>query len=80
MAISSEMVGELVRLKDVAKSKIWAGDASSDFSDKVFAPRIRKAAQQVMENVQDVSSQVSEAIQGSSTPLSEIIASSAQEP
>ncbi|EOA83317.1 uncharacterized protein SETTUDRAFT_22019 [Exserohilum turcica Et28A] len=79
MAIASEMVGELVRLKDVAKSKIWAGDASSDFSDKVFAPRIRKAAQQVMENVQDVSSQVSEAIQGSSTPLSESIASSAQE-
>jgi hypothetical protein len=78
MAIASDMVAELVRLKDVSKSKIWAGDASDDFSDKVFAPRVRKAAQQVMENVEGASSQVAEAIQGSSTPLSESIASSAK--
>jgi hypothetical protein len=79
MTIASNMVAELVRLKDVSKSKIWAGDASGDFSDKVFAPRIRKAAQQVMENVGDASSQISEAVQGSSTPLTESIASSANE-
>jgi len=79
MTIASNMVSELVRLKDVSKSKIWAGDASDDFSDKVFAPRIRKAAQQVMENVGDVSSHISEAIQGSSTPVAESVASSAKE-
>jgi hypothetical protein len=78
MAIASDMVAELVRLKDVSKSKIWAGDASDDFSDKVFAPRVRKAAQQVMDSVEGASSQVAEAIQGSSTPLSESIASSAK--
>ncbi|EMD92916.1 hypothetical protein COCC4DRAFT_139825 [Bipolaris maydis ATCC 48331] len=79
MKIASDMVAELVRLKDVSKSKIWAGDASDDFSNKIFAPRIRNAAQQVMENVEMASSHVSEAIQGSSTPLSESIASSAAE-
>jgi hypothetical protein len=79
MAIASNMVAELVRLKDVSKSKIWAGDDSDDFSDKVFMPRVRHAAQQVMDNVQGASSQVSEAIQGSSTPLAESIASSVNE-
>jgi hypothetical protein len=79
MAIASDMVAELVRLKDVSKSKIWAGDASDDFSDRVFAPRVRKAAQQVMDNVEGASSRVAEAIQGSSTPLAESIASSAKE-
>ncbi|EFQ91536.1 hypothetical protein CFE70_002620 [Pyrenophora teres f. teres 0-1] len=79
MAIASNMVSELVRLKDVSKSKIWAGDATDDFSDKAFAPRIRKAAQQVLENVGDVSSQISEAIQGSSTPVTESVASSVEE-
>ncbi|USP77692.1 uncharacterized protein yc1106_04966 [Curvularia clavata] len=79
MAIASDMVAELVRLKDVSKSKIWAGDASSDFTNKVFAPRVRNAAQQVMDNVDKASSYASEAIQGSSTPLSESIASSAAE-
>ncbi|KAI4937845.1 uncharacterized protein J4E92_000458 [Alternaria infectoria] len=79
MAIASDMVAELVRLKDVSKSKIWAGDASDDFSDKVFAPRVRKAAQQVMDNVEGASSQIAEAIQGSSTPLAESIASSAKD-
>jgi hypothetical protein len=79
MTVASNMVAELVRLKDVSKSKIWAGDASDDFSDKIFAPRIRKAAQQVMDNVGDASSQVSEAVQGSSMPLTESIASSAKE-
>ncbi|KAF1835633.1 hypothetical protein BDW02DRAFT_495389 [Decorospora gaudefroyi] len=79
MTIASNMVGELVRLKDISKSKIWAGDASDDFTDKVFVPRVRKAAQKVMENMEDATSQVSEAIQGSSTPLTESIASDAKE-
>ncbi|KAF1943302.1 hypothetical protein EJ02DRAFT_453406 [Clathrospora elynae] len=76
MTIASNMVAELVRLKDVSKSKIWAGDVTDDFSSKALPPRVRKAAQQVMENVEDVSSKVSEAIQGTSTPLTESIASS----
>lgn len=75
MAIASEMVNELVRLKDVSKWKIWAGDATDDFSDKKVPVRAYKAAQQVMENVQDASSQASEAILGSSTPAGESIAS-----
>jgi hypothetical protein len=79
MTVASNMVAELVRLKDVSKSKIWAGDATADFSDKIFAPRIRQAAQQVVENVGDASSQVSEAVHGSSTPLTESMASSAKE-
>ena len=75
MSIASAMVSELVRLKDVSKWKIWAGDASADFSDKKVPVRAYKAAQQVIENVQDASSQASEAILGSSTPVSESIAS-----
>jgi hypothetical protein len=76
MAIASKMVNELVRLKDVSKWKIWAGDATDDFSSKVVPPRVYKAAQQVMENVEEASSQASAAIIGSETPLSESIASS----
>lgn len=79
MTIASNMVAELVRLRDVSKWKIWAGDYSDDFSAKVTPPRVRKAAQQVLENVEGASSQVSEAVLGSSTPLSESIASSVKE-
>jgi hypothetical protein len=76
MAIAARMVTELVRLKDVSKWKIWAGDATDDFSNKAVPPRVYKAAQQVMENVGEASSQASVAIVGSETPLSESIASS----
>jgi hypothetical protein len=69
MDISARMVNELVRLKDVAKWKLWANDDSDDFTNKVVPARVFKAAQ-------EASSQVSEAIQGSSTPLTESVASS----
>lgn len=78
MTIASNMVSELVRLKDVSKWKIWAGDSSDDFSDQKVPVRVHNAAQKVMENVEGASSQVSEALHGSSTPLSESIASSAK--
>ncbi|KAJ4295052.1 hypothetical protein N0V90_007060 [Kalmusia sp. IMI 367209] len=79
MSIASTMVNELVRLKDVAKWKIWAEDATDDFSDKKVPVRAYKAAQQVIENAQDVSSKASEAILGSQTPASESIASAVKE-
>lgn len=69
MAISAGMVSELVRLKDVAKWKLWANDSTDDFTSKVVPARVFKAAQQA-------SSQVAEAIHGSSTPVSESVASS----
>jgi hypothetical protein len=71
MEIASKTVNELLRLKDVAKWKLWAGDATDDFTNKVVPARVFKAAQQA-------SSQVSEAVQGSSTPITESIASSVE--
>ncbi|KAH8726552.1 hypothetical protein GQ44DRAFT_726115 [Phaeosphaeriaceae sp. PMI808] len=71
MDIAARMVNELVRLKDVAKWKLWANDATDDFTNKAVPARAFKAAQQA-------SSQVSEAVHGSSTPVSESIASSIQ--
>lgn len=76
MSIASKNVNELVRLKDVAKWKLWAGDATDDFTNNAVPPRARKAAQQVLDNVGDASSRVSEAIVGSETPVSESVASS----
>lgn len=78
MTIASTMVNELVRLKDVSKWKIWAGDHSDDFSDKKVPVRAYKAAQQVLNNAEQVSSQASEAILGSETPASESVASAAK--
>jgi hypothetical protein len=69
MDISARMVNELIRLKEVAKWKLWANDATDDFTNKKVPARVFKAAQQA-------SIQVSEAIQGSSTPVSESVASS----
>lgn len=79
MTIASNMVAELVRLKEVSKWKIWAADSSDDFSNKKVPARVHKAAEQVAENIDAASSQVSEAILGSSTPLSESVASSVKE-
>lgn len=79
MAIAANMVTELVRLKDVSKWKLWAGDASDDFSNKKVPVRVHNAAQQVLDTVEDASAQVSEAVLGSSTPLSESIVSSVQD-
>jgi len=71
MEIASRMVTELIRLKDVARWKLWADDATDDFSSKVVPARVFKAAHKA-------SVQVSEAIQGSSTPVAESIALSAK--
>ena len=76
MSIVSDNVNELVRLKDVAKWKLWAGDATDDFTNNAVPPRARKAAQQVLDNIEEASSKVSEAIAGSETPATESIASS----
>ncbi len=78
MSIASQNVNELVRLKDVAKWKLWADDATDDFTNNAVPPRVRKAAQQVLDNVEDASSKISEAVVGSETPVSESIASSVQ--
>lgn len=78
MTVASNMVAELLRLKDVAKWKVWAGDATDDFSDRKVPARVFKATEQAKESIAKASSQVSEAIQGTSTPLTESIASSAQ--
>ncbi|KAF2646149.1 hypothetical protein P280DRAFT_512348 [Massarina eburnea CBS 473.64] len=75
MATVSTSVNELVRLKDVSKWKIWAEDATDDFTSKKVPARVFNAAQQVLENAQDVSSKASEAILGSETPATESIAS-----
>lgn len=79
MSTASTMVGELVRLKDVSKWKIWAEDASDDFSDKKVPVRAYNAAQQVVKNAQDASSKASEAIVGSETPTPESIASAVKQ-
>lgn len=76
MAIASKNVNELVRLKDVAKWKLWAEDSSDDFTNNTVPPRARKAAQQINNNVEDASSKVSEAVVGSETPVNESVASS----
>ncbi|KAF2681710.1 hypothetical protein K458DRAFT_406304 [Lentithecium fluviatile CBS 122367] len=79
MSTASTMVSELVRLKGVSKWKIWAEDASDDFSDKKVPVRAHNAAQQVVENAQDASSKVSEAILGSETSATESIASAVKQ-
>ncbi|KAF2114135.1 hypothetical protein BDV96DRAFT_647616 [Lophiotrema nucula] len=79
MAIASKMVNELVRLKEVAKWKIWAGDATDDFSNKKVPVRVFNAAQSVASNVEHISAKASEAILGSETPTTESIASAVRE-
>lgn len=75
MSTVSTSVNELVRLKDVSKWKIWAADASDDFSSKKVPVGVYNAAQQAGQNAQDISSKASEAILGSETPATESIAS-----
>lgn len=74
MAAAQKMVSELVRLKSVSKWKIWANDATDDFSDKKVPARAYKAATQVASDAQHAASQASEALVGSSKiPLSQSI-------
>jgi hypothetical protein len=79
MSTASTMVSELVRLKDVSKWKIWAEDASNDFSNKKVPVKAYNAAQQVIKNAQDASSKASEAVVGSETPATESIASAVKQ-
>ncbi|KAF2264151.1 hypothetical protein CC78DRAFT_544316 [Lojkania enalia] len=79
MRVGSDMVKELVRLKEVAKWKIWAGDATNDFSDRKVPVRVFKAVKNVASSVEDVSSKASEAILGSDTPASRSIASAVKD-
>jgi hypothetical protein len=79
LSTASTMVSELVRLKDVSKWKLWAEDASDDFTDKKVPVRAYNAAQQVVKNAQDASSKASEAIIGSETPATESFASAVKQ-
>ncbi|KAF2184083.1 hypothetical protein K469DRAFT_689432 [Zopfia rhizophila CBS 207.26] len=75
MAISSKMVTELVRLKEVSRWKIWAEDATDDFSDRKVPARAFKAAKDVVSNVEEAASKASESIVGSQTSSTESVAS-----
>lgn len=79
MAIAGEAAKELARLKDVARWKLWAGDSTDDFSNKKVPARAFKAAQVVMENVEEAASKVSESILGSKTPATESAASAVKD-
>ncbi|KAF2660332.1 hypothetical protein K491DRAFT_711832 [Lophiostoma macrostomum CBS 122681] len=83
MATASKMVNELVRLKEVSRWKIWAGDSSDDFSEKEVPARIYNAAKGVASDLQDAassaSSKVSEAAVGSETPATESATSAAKD-
>ena len=79
MAIASKMVAELVRLKEVSKWKIWAGDSTDDFSHKVVPARVFKAAQNAISNAEEAATKASAALVGSETPATESIASVAKD-
>ena len=79
MAIAGEAAKELARLKDVARWKLWAGDSTDDFSNKKVPARAFKAAQVVMENVEEAASKASELILGSETPATESAASAVKD-
>ncbi|ORY12981.1 hypothetical protein BCR34DRAFT_282444 [Clohesyomyces aquaticus] len=79
MAISAKMVSELVRLKDVSRWKIWANDATDDFTNKVVPARSFKAAKDVADNVESVVSKVSASVVNSETPATKSIASVVKE-
>ncbi|KAF2104635.1 hypothetical protein NA57DRAFT_30080, partial [Rhizodiscina lignyota] len=51
MSIAEEVAKELARLKDVAKWKLQAGDATEDFRSRKLPAAAVKAAQQVIEKV-----------------------------
>ncbi|KAF2748111.1 hypothetical protein M011DRAFT_476735 [Sporormia fimetaria CBS 119925] len=75
MDIAQTMVGELVRLKNVSRWKIWADDATDDFSDKAVPARMHKASKSIASNVEEMASKASNSLVGSETPKSESIAS-----
>lgn len=75
MAVAEEAAKELGRLKDVAKWKVAAGDASDDFETKVVPPVAERARQQVVEKVEDMK----EAIMGTEQGTIESMTSAASE-
>jgi hypothetical protein len=79
MNVASHMVDELLRLKDVAKWKIWAGDSTDDFSNKKVPARVFKASTSVVSNIEEAASKVSNSIIGSETPMAESAASAIKE-
>jgi hypothetical protein len=79
MGIAEETAKELVRLEDVARWKLWAEDSTNDFNNKKVPVRVFKAAQAVVENVEEAASKASEAVIGSETPATGSIASAVKE-
>lgn len=53
MSVAEEAAKELGRLKDVAKWKVAAGDASDDFETKVVPPVAERARQQIVDKFED---------------------------
>ena len=73
MSVAEDAAKELGRLKDVAKWKVAAGDASDDFETKAVPPVAERARQQVVDKVDDVK----EAVMGSSQGTVESVTSAA---
>ena len=64
MSVAEDTAKELARLKDVAKWKIAAGDASDDFETKAVPPVAERAGQQVVEKAEEVKEGVMGSEQG----------------
>ncbi|KAF2276303.1 uncharacterized protein EI97DRAFT_377774 [Westerdykella ornata] len=79
MNTASKMVAELVRLKEVSRWKIWAGDATDDFSNRVVPARVAKASKSIVSGVENLASKASSEVIGTETPKSESIASAVKE-
>jgi len=69
MSIAEEAAKELGRLKEVAKWKVQAGDATDDFNTKKLPAAVEHAKKSVVDKAADASDAVSEAVVGSSEPV-----------
>ncbi|KAG9242844.1 hypothetical protein BJ878DRAFT_513517 [Calycina marina] len=74
MDIAGEAASELIRLREIGKSKIATEDASDDFTNPVMPAVIANAGQNIMSKV----SEASEAVVGTSQGTMESVVSSAQ--
>lgn len=79
MAVAEEAAKELVRLKDVARFKLYTHDSSDDFDSTVIPPEAIQAARKVKEAIKDAISDASEAVAGTSQGTMESVASVASE-
>ncbi|KAL5118724.1 hypothetical protein ACEQ8H_003401 [Pleosporales sp. CAS-2024a] len=84
MEVSAKMVSELIRLKDFAKWKVWANDASPNFSKKTKLTRLPKTTYQasstptsesITSSVVSASSQASETAQAIPSQAAEAVSS-----